>query len=383
VQSTSVQYPSGHRTMHAVWGSSPQNSKLWHGAPTFVVESPQARVVAIAAKNKGLRYIPFILRCIRIPIWPVCAFWDTKAERRSRKMFPRVRFFLVQAWLGLSRSLGVTLLTAATIGLTLAILVCFEALVTTLSDAAERLGERIQVSAYLDASAADTTGPEMAREAAGWPEVQRAEYLSSHDALEAFRQDLGRDAVIVDGLPDGVLPPSVEMVLAPDAWSLAEVQKFAERLEARPEVREVRYGQDDLARVASVLKVARALRLGLGFGLSLAATLIIFNAIRLAVYARRDEIEIMSLVGATPGFVRVPFLLEGAFQGLLGAVTAFLGIFLVNLVFREAVEEVLASTLGPLGFSFSPLAALVYLPALGLVLGLAGSGFAVGRFLRF
>ena len=153
------------------------------------------------------------------------------------------------------------------------------------------------------------------------------------------------------------------------------------RLSKLPGVDDVDYGREWLDRLEALARALRAAGAGATALVLGAAILVVANTIRLAVYARRDEIEIMKLVGATDGYVRLPFLLEGALQGLAGAGLALLGLWAVQqwLLPRAAVA-----------FSFAAGAAIpilhapeaLSLLAFGAAVGLVGSYLAVARFLR-
>lgn len=249
-------------------------------------------------------------------------------------MLPKLRFFFRQALAALLRSFGVTALAVGTIGVALAVLATFVIIVANLDRVAEQLGRDVEISAYLKRGTSFTDGEALAAQVKGWTEVETARYLPSELAMEEFKKSLGEDGILLDGLPPDVLPASVELTLHPHPWTGAEVKAIGARLAAIPAVEDVRYGQEELDRVNALLSFARIGTLVLGFALCLATILIVSNTIRLTVYARRDEIDIMSLVGATNAFVRAPFVLEGAIQGLLGG-----GLAVASLVVLEAASR--------------------------------------------
>lgn len=297
-------------------------------------------------------------------------------------MLPRLRFFIEQALFGLWRSLGVTVLAVITIGIALGLLATFAVVVSNLARVADRIGNEVEISAYLvrTASVADV---ERARVAvAGWPDVAQARYVTSTQAMDAFRLSLGDDAVILQGLPADVLPPSIEVRLAPREWTATEVAALASRLDALEPVDDVRYGQQEIERVHALLGFSRAVASVVAVVLCMAVILLVSNTIRLTVYARRDEIEIQSLIGATDAFVRAPFLIEGAIQGLLGGLVAGLGLLVLEGVLEEAIRRGLSYAYGPIQVELVPLSFLGGLLLLGVLLGLIGSLLAVGKFVK-
>lgn len=281
----------------------------------------------------------------------------------------------------MARSPGLTILAVGTIGTALAVLAVFAALVQGIASVTEELGQDVELSAYVVRAFED----DMLRPAdviESWVEVEAVEVLTSSLAMAAFRESLGADAVILDGLPADVLPPSLEVKLARRRWAADEVQRLADRLVALDEIEDVRFGQDDIERLTTLLGAIRVGTTVLGLALVLATVLIVSNTIRLTVYARRDEIAIMGLVGATPWFIRAPFVLEGALSGLLGGALATAILLALEEVLRAGLQEVLQFTYSTITIDLVPTLWAGYLVLAGIVLGVLGSGFAVGRFLR-
>ena len=281
----------------------------------------------------------------------------------------------------MARSPGLTVLAVGTIGTALAVLAVFAAIVQGLSTVADELGQDVELSAYVKRSA-EYDMLRKADEVEQWLEVQSVKVLTSSGAMAAFRDSLGSDAVILDGLPVDVLPPSLEVQLTRRQWASEEVQRIADRLAGLDDVEDVRFGQEDIQRITTILEVVRLAAAILGLALVLATVLIVSNTIRLTVYARRDEIAIMGLVGATPWFIRAPFILEGALVGLLGGTLATSILFGLEEVLRAGLREALQFTYSSVAFDLVPVTWIAYLLIAGIILGIIGSGFAVGRFLR-
>ncbi len=208
----------------------------------------------------------------------------------------------------------------------------------------------------------------------------RVEAVTSHEALRRLRASLGDQGAVLDGLGEEVLPASLE-VHAPGA-SLSRARELASRLREVPGAADVDFGAPWVERLETLLRRGRVVGLALVTLIALATGVLVANTLRLAVYARRDEIEIMKLVGATDAFVGAPFLVEGALQGLAGAalaVAALLGAAWALLPrLRAAVP--LAARLSRA--DLLPGGLLLGLLAGGVVLGLAASALSLGRFLR-
>lgn len=297
-------------------------------------------------------------------------------------MLPRLRFFFEQAVLGLWRSLGVTALAVITIGIALGLLATFAVAVGNLGRVADKLGAEVEISAYLARGVPEGQARLQVQEISQWDEVAAARFLTSTQAMSAFRDSLGQDALILEGLPADVLPPSIEVRLEPKEWTVGEVRAFASQLASLQSVDDVRFGQEEIERVHALVRFARLVAGVIAVVLCLAVVLLVSNTIRLTVYARRDEIEIMSLIGATDAFVRAPFVIEGAIQGLLGGLVAAGALVVLENALRESIHRGLSYAYGPIELEFVPLAFFFGLLALGVVLGLIGSLLAVGKFVR-
>jgi cell division transport system permease protein len=185
---------------------------------------------------------------------------------------------------------------------------------------------------------------------------------------------------VLEGLSSNPLPPTVE--LSPkETLPAARLRALAAELSRLPTVREVDYGREWLDRLEALARALRAAGAGALVAVLGAALLVVANTIRLAEYARRDEIEIMKLVGATDGYVRLPFLLEGVLQGLIGAGLALGGLWGAQrwLLPRAAEAFAFASAGNTPAFQ---LAQGGLVAAAGALVGLLGSWLAVSRFLR-
>ncbi len=235
----------------------------------------------------------------------------------------------------------------------------------------------VQLSVYLGPGADLEAAARAARAIAPGREV---EAVPAATALRRLAEALGDEARVLEGVGPGALPDAVE-VRAPGI-SLAGARELAARLRGVPGAAEVDYGNAWLERLEVFVGRAKVAAVVLFAALALATAVLVSNTLRLAVFARRDEIEIMKLVGATNGFVSAPFLIEGVLQGLLGAVLAVLALLGLHglLVPRLQAAVALAGSLTLRDTLPVPL-------VLGLVVGggfvgLLGSALSVARTLR-
>jgi cell division transport system permease protein len=277
----------------------------------------------------------------------------------------------------LRRGPFVTLVATATIFVAVFIIGLFAAAL----GGAERLlaawGGEVQISVYL-APGADLLAARSAAEriATG----QAVEAVTPEMALSRLRISLGDHAPALDGVGEKVLPASVE-VRAPGI-SLEEAKALAARLEVVPGAAAVDYGNAWLERLETFLARGRLVGLLLFAALSMATAVLVANTLRLAVWARRDEIEIMKLVGATDAFVGAPFLIEGLVQGLAGAGLAVLALLGAQAALLPRLRAAVALAGRLTRADVLPTALLIGLLAGGAALGLTASALSLWRFLR-
>ncbi len=243
------------------------------------------------------------------------------------------------------------------------------------------LGTEVQVTVWLRPNAPDreVDALEASLRARGFG----VQLVTPRAAVERLTRELGPSADALRGLSNDPLPPSLELRV-PATWrDPASLRRLAGELQTQAPVTAVDWGEAAVERLAAL---ARALRWGglCAFAILLGATVVVVSAtLQLAIYARREEVEIQKLVGATDRFVRAPFLIEGLLQGLAGAVLALLGLAVVLHWVAPELETLFAFLRVP-----SPAAALwslrntLELFGVGAALGLVGSFLAVSRALR-
>jgi cell division transport system permease protein len=268
-------------------------------------------------------------------------------------------------------------LSMATIALALFVLGAFLIVTSNL----ERLGGEWSSSADMSVYLADgVTAPDRAaiEGALVGDVVAGAVYVSKADALARFRRTFADLASGMEGLGDNPLPASYEVRLRTGADEA--IDALVARLRQLPGVTDVRYDRQWLSRLVSAVGLIRGIGLALGILLAVAAALTVANVVRLALYARRDEIDIMQLVGAPQVYIRGPFVMEGTLQGGLGAAVALLALGVTFLALRGRYLAPLAAAINLSSVRFLPLELCVWLVVGGMVVGCLGGLVAgVGR----
>ncbi len=202
--------------------------------------------------------------------------------------------------------------------------------------------------------------------------VAAHEYISKPDALARFKQTFGDLAAAVDGVGGNPLPASIEVRLRPGPGVNGGVDNLASRLRQMAGVADVRYDRQWLTRVLSAINVIRGIGLVLGSVLVVAAALTVANVVRLALYARRDELDIMNLVGAPQAYVRGPFVMEGVLQGGIGALIALVALAAAFLALRGRYLIPLAAAMNVSSIHFLPAWLCVALVVGGMAVGCLG-----------
>jgi cell division transport system permease protein len=283
-----------------------------------------------------------------------------------------LRYAFEEAFASLWRGRQAGLLSTLTIALALFVLGGFLAVTANL----ERLGAEWSNSAELSVYLKDdvTAAERRTVEAAIAPSdvVATHEYVSKSDALARFKQTFGDLAAAVDGVGGNPLPASLEVRLRPGPGVSNGVDALAARLRTMSGVADVRYDRQWLTRVLSAISVIRGIGWALGSVLAIAAALTVANVVRLALYARREELDIMNLVGAPQAYVRGPFVMEGVLQGGIGALVALLALGGAFLALRARYLMPLASALNISAIYFLPVGLCVVLVAGGMAVGCLG-----------
>jgi len=279
------------------------------------------------------------------------------------------RYAIEEAALSLWRGRQAGILSTLTIALALFVLGGFLLVTANLDRLGVEWSRAAELSIYLkdDVTPAERRAVELA--AAPSDVVAAHEYVSKADALARFKQTFSDLSAAMDTLGENPLPASIEVRLRPGTGASANVDLLAAKVRQLPGVADVRYDRQWLARLVSAIGIIRGVGLVLGTVLTFAAALTVANVVRLALYARRDELDIMQLVGAPQAYIRGPFVMEGVMQGGLGALVAL-------VVLGGAFVALRGRYLAPLAVAMN-LSYIQFLPAELCVLLVVG-GMAVG-----
>jgi len=180
--------------------------------------------------------------------------------------------------------------------------------------------------------------------------VKDVQFISNTEALKRLKNQMKRQSSLLDDLKDNPLPDAFEIQLEESFQNQAKIEKLAARLESLKQVDEVEYGQVWLGRFTNIINLFRLSGIAMGSLFLVATVLIVANTIRLVLYSRKEEVEIMRLVGATDGFIKAPFYIEGLIQGALGGIVGLGALFLLFLFISSNVGHNLTSSLFTIRF---------------------------------
>jgi cell division transport system permease protein len=268
------------------------------------------------------------------------------------------------------RSPLLSILSITTIAFSLFAFGLFGLVALNIRHALQQVEERVEIRAFVvdGTSLEDLTKAQ--DEIAKYPEVARVDIVSQAQALERARRELGEFRDVFDA---EFLPASLDVKLKEGHRDPATVKKVAAEVQALPVVDDIRFGEEWITQLYRLRNIAGVAGAALGLAFAAVAIIIIGATIRMAVLARGREISIMRLVGATDGFIRRPFLIEGSIKGVLGGLLALV---LTYLAMRTLDQYLHFETI----FFDRRLATLGIL--FGALMGFLGSAVSVGRHLR-
>ena len=273
------------------------------------------------------------------------------------------------------------LISTGTISISLLLFGAFVLLTVNFTNWVQSWEKSLSMSVYLKDGVDEQKKEKIKKAIQKLPGAEIKEFISKDKALRDLTGTLGSQAGLLEGLTKNPLPASYEVVFRNENLSGEDLKKIKESLEKVEGVDEVQYSEQWMEQIEGMVYMTRILGLIVGGLLCVAVLFIVTNTIKLAIYSRRDEIEIYKLVGATDWFVKTPLLIEGAMQGILGAVIALLILFVAYSLFTFRTIQLFGLPVMDIIFLNNGHVALILF--LGLVLGLLGSFVAIGRFFRF
>lgn len=288
-----------------------------------------------------------------------------------------VFYYGAEAAKSFRKNLAMSIAAVVTIAMTLLILGAVVILVLNLGNVIKSIEKKVEITVYLTNTADGDEISALQKEILSWSEVQKVEFVSKDEALERLKEDLKDNPEMLEAISGNPLPASLEISLRDPQ----KVEMVAGRLQGREPVDEVKFGQDIVKNLFKLSRTVRTVSLVFVVFLGFASTVLISNTVRMAITARRKEVAIMRLVGATNWFIRWPFVVEGIVQGLLGSLIAISVLYVVYAYLQKWVNQLIPF----MPFTISTIVFLEIVGGLtlvGIFVGSLGSFIALRRFLK-
>lgn len=240
---------------------------------------------------------------------------------------------------------------------------------------ATRLPERFSIMIYLKDSLLEEDTQGIINTLRKSPYAADVQYISKENALRELKSALKDAKHILEGLDDNPLSSSIELKLKKDFVAAASAARISEEIKKIPGIDNVYYGEKIAEAIHLIKKSVRNISLIIFLTIASGVVFVTYSTVKILFYRRNEEIEIIKLLGATGGFVRTPFLIEGGIIGFMGGLLGIVGafIFYVAITYRLSIIIPILKTL------VFPLEILVALPLIGIILGIIGSAIAIGR----
>jgi cell division transport system permease protein len=275
------------------------------------------------------------------------------------------------------------LITIGIIAISMLIFSTFTLLAFNLTNFLKIWEDKIEVIAYLKRGTPSSEVEPLLNKTRLLEGVEVVRYVSPYDAMIFMEKKLGRQKNLLEGIQPAVLPPSFEIQLKKDYRNSTKIKEVVTHLKKIPQFEEIEYGQEWVETFSVLVHILRLTQWILGGLLLVAIVSITSNTLQLTISSRREEIEVMHWVGASPGFIRVPFYVEGLIQGLLGGGLAILFLFLLHQGLFLYIPPSMQAWLAKIPVLFLPPKTIVWILLGGMVLGFFGSIVASMRVLKY
>lgn len=290
-----------------------------------------------------------------------------------------VGYFVKEAFVSFWRNWAMSLVAVTTVAICLFIGGFFFILYHVVANSIQSVESKVEVEIFLKDNALPEKIQALQTGILSWKEIadNGVTYVSKEDAMARLKKDLKDSPEMLEQIEGNPLPASLKLKFK-DPHNIGIVEK---RLKGRPEIEEIKNPKEVVDKMLRLTDWIRIIGLAFAALLGLASVVLIFNTIKLAIYARRNEIAIMRLVGASNWFIRWPFVMEGIAHGTLGALVAIFSIYLVRTTLLKNMAEVIRFL--PLTLSTSVFVNIILgLAVAGILIGAIGSLTALRQFLK-
>lgn len=289
-------------------------------------------------------------------------------------------YFLKTAFNNIINNRLVHMISIGTIAISMLLLGSFLLLSVNISSWLSDWGEALSMSVYIEDRLDESVKKNIESALSRLEGADIREFITKEQALVNLKNSLGDQEGLLDGLKDNPLPGSYELVFYDRGEPKVDPEKIKLELEKIDGVDEVQYSKQWVERFQGIMSVLRIIGIIIGGFLCTAVLFITTNTIKLTIYSRRDEIEIYKLVGATDWFVKTPYLIEGAIQGIIGGILSYITLFVFYSIF--SVKTIQVFGLPVIDFAFLSFKHSLFIISLSIALGFIGGLIAIGRFFK-
>jgi cell division transport system permease protein len=232
--------------------------------------------------------------------------------------------------------------------------------------------EKVEIVAFLEEGVTEASADSMVTTIGAIPFVQNIRYVQPGTALDRLKDEFGERSYILDALDENPLPASIELTLKPQYRLKERVVGLAERIESMRGVEDVSYGRGWITILERMIKILALIDVVVGLVVGVAAVVTVSYTVRLTIYARRELIKVLKLVGATDLFVMIPFLLEGLIHGAAAGGLSVLVLYMGYRVVEVRIPQA----------AFMPWQMIVFFLVFGLLVAVLGSWVSLRSFLK-
>jgi cell division transport system permease protein len=294
----------------------------------------------------------------------------------------RFGYFFSRALANLRQNVFVSVVTVGTIALALLIASLFLLVYVNLEGMAQGWSDKVQITAYFDREPTPLAVAALKGRVKLIPGTSKVVFVTKQEAEARLRSRLKGQESLLEGITPEVLPASMEIRLDREHRDSASVASYVTALKRISGITEVQYGEEWVQRFNSFMNFFRLMGALLGSFLGITVLFIVSNTIKLTIYARKDELELLGLVGATRFFIKAPFLIEGVLQGALGALLSLFALGACYWAFLHNAGNFLGVNPAGAGLFFLPAGDLAAILCGGILLGFIGSLTSLRRFIN-
>jgi cell division transport system permease protein len=239
----------------------------------------------------------------------------------------------------MSDNLFISIVTMMTIALSILIASAAGLLFANAGDVMDGWKKGIRIMAYIKPDIGEEKLENLQQGIMAMDGIKAIKFISKQSALEDLKSQMKRQLSLIDNLDINPLPDAFEIYMDPETQTFERIETLAARVSVLPGIDDVEYGQAWIGRFTQVFNLFKFIGITMGVLFFMVTVFIISNTIRLALYSRRDEIDIMRLVGATDAFIKIPSYIAGVIQGAVGGISGLIVLYMGYLAISANIEK--------------------------------------------